>query len=235
MIKSPKFKLYARFFSDPTFHDDALMFNSMEEAKNIFQYARGLFLSSHGIHSSSDPAELNTSLFATVMSRYSFALQAFKESNSQYFTPKEEIAMAVLQLNVLSSYLAIYIGFSPPDKKARWEDFMPQINEMIELSQRILSSTSSSDSGGSTIFFCLDMGIVMPLYTLASQCEDSTIRRKAIALLRSTSRQEGPWNSVLVADAVERIMEFGETVWDQQIAPIPRIGHAYLVMSLSSG
>ena len=38
------------------------------------------------------------------------------------------------------------------------------------------------------------------------------IRRKAIALLRSTSRQEGLWNSFLIAKAAERIMEIEESV-----------------------
>jgi hypothetical protein len=151
-------------------------------------------------------------LFETLTSKYFVALQAYIHSKSPYFTPMEDIAMAVLQLHVLGSYLSIYIEHSPPDKKASWKDFMPQINEMLELGNKVLSSTSPGNNRGPTTFFCLDMGIVLPLYTLASQCGDPTIRRKVIVLLRSTARQEAFCNSFLVAGAIERIMETEENV-----------------------
>jgi hypothetical protein len=165
--------------------------------------------------SSVDPqafAEPDTSLFETLMSKYTLALHAYINSNSPYFTPMEDIAMAVLQLHVLSSYLSIYIEHSPPDKKASWKDFMSEVNEMLELSEKVLSSTSPGNNRGPTTFFCLDMGVVLPLYTLASQCGDTTIRRKVVTLLRSTGRQEGFWNSFFVADAIERIMEVENNV-----------------------
>ena len=218
MIGSYKFKLYERFFSNPTFDDVPLTFNSIEEAKNIFEYGRGLFISSQAAQLPSNPANSpatakpDTSLFATLMSKYSLALQAFVKSKSPFFTPEEDIAIAVLQLHVLSSYLSVYIEQSPLDKKVSWENFMPQIEEMVELGEKVLSSTSPGNNRGPTTFFCLDMGIVFPLYTLACQCKEPTIRRKAIALLRSTSRQEGFWNSFDVAKAAEWIMEIEESV-----------------------
>lgn len=91
---------------------------------------------------------------------------------------------------------------------------MPQIKEMIELAEKITSATSpgnNRNNRGPATNFCLDMGVVMPLYILASQCGDSMIRRKAIALLHSISRQEGPWNSFFAAKAAERIMEIEES------------------------
>ncbi|KIN08994.1 hypothetical protein OIDMADRAFT_109168 [Oidiodendron maius Zn] len=210
-----KFKFHERLFSD----DVPLTFNSVEDAKVIFEYCRAMFISSHAalqLSSSSVDlpafAEPDTGLFETLMSKYSLALQAYIKSKSPYFTPVEDIAMAVLQLHVLGSYLSIYIEHSPPDKKANWKDFMPQVNEMLELSEKVLSSTSPGNNRGPTTFFCLDMGIVLPLYTLASQCGDPTIRRKVITLLRSTARQEAFWNSFLVANAIERIMEAEENV-----------------------
>ncbi len=197
--------------------DDApLTFDSVEEAKSVFEYGRGLFISTHTAQTSSDSAHShadiipNISIFEALMSRYSFALQAFVKSKSPSFTPRERIAVAVLKLNLLSSYLSVYIELSPPDKKASWKNYMPQFEEMLDLAEKVLSFISTTDDRGPTTFFCLDMGIVSPLYTLASQCGDPTIRRKAITLLRSTSRQEGLWNSFFVAKAIERIMDIEE-------------------------
>lgn len=213
IIGPNKFNLHERLFSE----DVPLTFNSVEDAKIIFEYGRAILISSHASPQLSshlvDPlavTEWDINLFEALRSKYSPALQAYINSKSPYFTPMEDIAMAVLQLHVLGSYLSIYIEHSPPDRKFSWRDFMPQINEMVELADKVLASTSPGNNRDPTTSFCLDMGIVLPLYTLASQCGDPTIRRKVIALLRSTARQEAFCNSFLVAGAIEKIMETEE-------------------------
>lgn len=51
--------------------------------------------------------------------------------------------------------------------------------------------------------FSLDTGIVLPLYFVATKCRYPTIRRKSIALLKSTPRQEGVLNSMLTGRVAE--------------------------------
>jgi len=101
----------------------------------------------------------------------------------------------------------------PPNQRPDSDRFLPQFEQLIALGEKVISSTfSSNDHGGQTTSFCLDMGIIIPLYYVAWQCPDPTIRRKAITLLRSTSRQEGLLNSLLLAKAAERIMEIEESI-----------------------
>jgi len=50
----------------------------------------------------------------------------------------------------------------------------------------------------------------MPLYGVASRCRHPKIRRKAIAILRSSSRHEGVWNAILTAKVAERVMQIEE-------------------------
>ncbi|CCD46839.1 hypothetical protein BofuT4_P115450.1 [Botrytis cinerea T4] len=59
------------------------------------------------------------------------------------------------------------------------------------------------------------MGVIIPLYNLARHCKDPIIRRQIISLLRSFKRQEGLWNSLLVANALDRIVEIEESVWSE--------------------
>ncbi|GAB1314165.1 Aspercryptin biosynthesis cluster-specific transcription regulator atnN [Madurella fahalii] len=47
--------------------------------------------------------------------------------------------------------------------------------------------------------FSADLGIVPPLYVVATKCRDPRIRRQAIQLLRSSARREGMWDSELTA------------------------------------
>jgi hypothetical protein len=213
-----KFKIYKSYFSGTTLDDIPFSFSSIEEAKNIFEYGRYIFTSSPAAESSCDPVhaaaavEAQMGYFTTLLSKFSRALQAFIDSKSPSFTPKEDIAISVLQLHVLSTYVSFNVERLPPNNRSRWDEFMPQIKEMVALGEKIVSYTSPDDvHGGQATSFCLDMGFIIPLYNVASQCRDPIIRRKIIALLRSTSRQEGLWNSFLIAKAAERIMEIEES------------------------
>ena len=217
MIGAYDFKIYESSVSGMKYDGDRLSFYTIEQAKNIFEYGHCLHTTSLAAQQSGNPVHFPANIeahkedFATLLSKFSLALQAFVNSNSPSFTPKEEIAIAILQLHTLSNYVLLRLGQLPPTRSS-WDTFMPQFEEMLILAEKIVSSTSSSnDHGSKTITFCSDMGFIIPLYNMIMQCRDPMIRRKAIALLRSTSRQEGLWNSLLIAKAAERIIEIEES------------------------
>jgi hypothetical protein len=208
------------------------VFSSIEEAKNIFEYGRSLFFSIDVAQLLRDPTDLPAIIEAqishvtTLLSKFSLALQTFIESQSASFTPKEEIAIAVLQLHLLDTHVTFHVEHLPPSYRSSWDEFIPQMNEMLALSEKIVSHTSSGNGyAGQATSFCLDLGYIIPLHTVASRCQDPAIRRKAIELLRATPRQEGLWNSLLIAKADERMMEIEESMawgmddpvdgWDQ--------------------
>ncbi len=59
--------------------------------------------------------------------------------------------------------------------------------------------------------FSLALGIVPTLFLIASRASDTTLREKALFLLRACNRREGLWDSKLAAKLVERIIELRET------------------------
>jgi hypothetical protein len=185
----------------------------------MFEYGRCLFISNRAAQQSSDnvplPASVETQAgqFPNLLWKFSLALQAFVKLRSPNFTPKDEIAMAVLQLHVQGTYLSMHLEQQPPENQRHWEEFLPHMEEMLARSEKIISSISSDNNQrGLRTSFCSDMGYIIPLYTLFTQCHSLTIRRRVIALLRSAARQEGLWNSLLVAKAAERIMEIEESM-----------------------
>lgn len=151
--------------------------------------------------------------FANLSSRYTLALEEFIKTKGSSFTPKEKVALDVLQLHILNAKSILYFETLPLDTQAaRCDGILPLVRELLDLGEKIISFTSTSNAYGSkTTSFCLDMGYIIPIYTVASQCQDPILRRRAIALLRSAPRQEGIWNSVLVAKAAERITELEES------------------------
>jgi hypothetical protein len=193
-------------------------FSSIMEAKYVFNYGYGLFRSSDDDQLLCDPEGAHAALDAridhleTLLSSFSLALQALIESTGSSFTPKDDIAVAVLQLHVLNALVSSHVKQQPLNDPSFWNKFLPQFKEMILLGEKIVSTALPENShGGQTPLFCFDLGIVIPVYNVASLCQDPIIRRKAIVLLRSTPRQEGLWNSLLVANAAERIIEIEES------------------------
>ena len=58
--------------------------------------------------------------------------------------------------------------------------------------------------------FALDLGIVPPLFVVATKCRDRKLRREAIRLLMSSPRREGMWDSILCSKVATWIMEIEE-------------------------
>ncbi|EPE30836.1 Zn2/Cys6 DNA-binding protein [Glarea lozoyensis ATCC 20868] len=58
--------------------------------------------------------------------------------------------------------------------------------------------------------FALDLGIVPPLFVVATKCRDRKLRRDAIKLLLNSPRREGMWDSILSGRVGQWIMEIEE-------------------------
>ncbi|UNI18989.1 hypothetical protein JDV02_005214 [Purpureocillium takamizusanense] len=65
--------------------------------------------------------------------------------------------------------------------------------------------------------FSADMGIVPPLFVVATKCREPRVRRQAILLLRSSARREGMWDSELAANIGQWVMEVEE--FDEMMPP----------------
>jgi hypothetical protein len=153
------------------------------------------------------------SYIESVIANFSDALEEFAKCKEGSLTITQEISIAVLQLHTLYVYVLFHLKHASHPPKSQRAALLPQMKEIVRIGNRIISF-SNNDTVGSTRLpsFCLDIGFVIPLYTVASQTSCHSLRREAIALLRSVRRQEGLWNSMLVADAAQRIMEIEETL-----------------------
>lgn len=211
------FKTYEHYFSRNMKSDAPFAFSSIEEAKKIFEYGRYLFLDSHGTQSPHDAVDSSGSMHghiaycAELLTKFSHDLHVYAKTKGSLLTPQEDVAVAALQLHVLNTFVSFYVEHLPPAYRPHKNELLSQMREMVLLGEKIISSISNNQSfEDQTTSFCLDMGWIIPLYTVASQCQDATIRRGAIDLIRSTPRQEGLWNNLVIAKAAERIMEIEE-------------------------
>lgn len=72
-----------------------------------------------------------------------------------------------------------------------------------------------SSSPSITFHFGFSLGLISPLFLIATRCRDPTTRKEAVAVLRSMHRSEGCWDScsaALIAKHVINVEERGLTV-----------------------
>ncbi|KAH8891327.1 hypothetical protein GQ53DRAFT_153580 [Thozetella sp. PMI_491] len=140
-------------------------------------------------------------------------------------TSQEKTAIAALKMGQIMSQVLFLMTFS--DSEAVFDNFTPQFKAIIDLALEVVGDEErraaakrcpdpqfcehryghAPDIFGGHEYaahhikasFSADLGIVPPLYVVATKCRNPVIRRQAIQLLRSSSRREGMWDSELAA------------------------------------
>jgi len=138
---------------------------------------------------------------------------------------QEKAAIAVLKMSQIMSKILFLMTFS--DSEMHFDNFTPYFKGIVDLAlevvgdeERRAAARRCPESGfcrhqdrcQPDIFggheyaarhikpsFSADLGIVPPLYVVATKCREPHIRRQAIQLLRSSARREGMWDSELTA------------------------------------
>src|ERR1700750_2571706 len=105
VVDIDNFKLHENLLSGATDDNIDLSFPNIEEAKNIFEYGRCLFIQSHGAQQSCNPVdslaafEAHINRCTNLLSKFSLELQRFLELKGPFLTQKEDIAISVLRLH----------------------------------------------------------------------------------------------------------------------------------------
>ena len=114
-------------------------------------------------------------------------------------------------------FLAGNIMLSVPEgaRETTFDPFLPLFQNIVsEVSHLVSSPPPAKSHTELQRHFSNDLGIIPALYLTGTKCRDPGVRRKAQALLASSQRREGVWNSLLAAKVVERVIaiEEGETI-----------------------
>ncbi|KAG6356814.1 hypothetical protein INS49_014688 [Diaporthe citri] len=165
---------------------------------------------------------------------------AFEHILSSRFSPgvssQEKAAIAVLKMFQIMGQVLFLMTFS--DSEQHFDVFQPQFKTIVDLGLEVVGdeerraaekrcpdprrchhhdSQEPDIFGGQTYManhikpsFSADLGIVPPLYVVATKCRSPLLRRQAIQLLRSSSRREGMWDSELTARIGTWIMNIEE-------------------------
>ncbi|KAI0396853.1 hypothetical protein F5Y17DRAFT_455684 [Xylariaceae sp. FL0594] len=139
-------------------------------------------------------------------------------------TTQEKTAIAVLKMNQIMGRILFNMTFS--DNELEFDRFLPFFQDIVNLALEVIGDEErraaakrcpnpeycQHRSAHPDIFgggeytarhikpsFSADLGIVPPLFVVATKCREPRIRRQAIQLLQTSSRREGMWDSELCA------------------------------------
>lgn len=142
-----------------------------------------------------------------ILGQWSSVFDAFLKTHGRSLAESDKKGVAMLRIQHEIGFMSIQLGRTYFEDQTLWDQFLALFNRIISLASEILDYDSKSRRYPT---FSLDMGIVGPLYEVASRCRDPVLRRKAISLLKSRCMQEGVWNSILTAKVAERLVEIEE-------------------------
>ncbi|KAJ8122491.1 hypothetical protein O1611_g9826 [Lasiodiplodia mahajangana] len=136
---------------------------------------------------------------------------------------QEKTAIAVLKMNQIMGRILFNMTFS--DSESEFDQFLPYFREIVNLAMEVIGDEErraaakrcpnpefcQHQAAHTDIFggeytarhikpsFSADLGIVPPLFVVATKCRDRITRKQAIQLLLTSSRREGMWDSELCA------------------------------------
>lgn len=165
--------------------------------------------------------------------RWCTAFSRLEESRGHSLVSREQLGFKLIKVHRL--HFTIYYEYAKASELAlyknetstfSWDDYNDLFEEIVSLVGEVIKTTSgdriplSGHSPGSfgsvkqdsaiQPLFCLENGILLPLYEVSTMCRDPVIRRRAVNILRLAPRQEGVYNSHLLAMAAEKAIEIEE-------------------------
>ena len=135
-------------------------------------------------------------------------LDILLSNRTSTMTSRELCAAIVLQIHHQINFIRLSTSLIPQEAFPH-NAFQLEYSRIISLAESIIAAFTSFQSG-QIPQMSIDMGIIQPLYLTACKCRDLSLRRRAVALIRSAGR-EGIWNGQIAAIAAERVIAVEES------------------------
>ena len=131
--------------------------------------------------------------------RWSSALQPLFDKARPGQETGHDITPLLLRIYALA--IRIIVRGTVFTEECSYDAFLPDFREIVTLARRISRANSPQPT------FRLDLGIVTPLFIVLLRCRQRSLRREAIAILESSTTQDGSWDPQATAKVGAWIME----------------------------
>jgi hypothetical protein len=144
----------------------------------------------------------------TLLSQWSVLFSAFMRSSGTCLGLADQQRARVLEIQYRAATILFDTGMSP--QETAFDALNSEFDSIVTLTSSLVEDNKDSGASEKAGHFTFDMALVPPLYLTATRCRDPLIRRRALSILWATSRQEGIWNSDMLAKIAERLISIEE-------------------------
>ncbi|MCJ1238414.1 hypothetical protein MMC14_006403 [Varicellaria rhodocarpa] len=140
--------------------------------------------------------------------QWMLSFNSFVTDQKARLSTNEQKATILLEMQqITASVLASVSIFS---RETIFDSFEHSFSQITTLASRLISNQDEIPQDPQSLCPTFDMGILPPLYFVASRCRHPSIRRRALHLLRKGPSQEGIWHSMMLSNIAERIINIEE-------------------------
>jgi hypothetical protein len=100
---------------------------------------------------------------------------------------------------MIQSYCAlISLGAAFVNNEMIYEEYREEFRKMVFLAKEVLERAEAARVGGARVF-SFSIGVITSLYFVVNICRDRAVRREVLELCGKYPRQDGAWDSAMVA------------------------------------
>lgn len=185
-----------------------LAFVSLEEARNSFDYHWNSCV--RVLHDIGDPpsreklveCQGDRDKYMAIFHAWEHAFETFLQNSVYTLDKNVRSGVRVLQMMQVHAFTSLDSYKYDVNDQTIFDNYVPFHQRQVELAEAIVE-----DNHNSCPVFCLEMNFVAPLYAVAHKCRDPIIRRRAVAVLASSPRQEGIWESIITSRVAQRLID----------------------------
>lgn len=192
-------------------------FNSIEEARNSYNDCMSSIIheskcrsltESENSPNGDDIAEMHM-INEFELQKWSETFEEFRAREEKNMTELERRNCIVIELQSIAVHIWALATSFPSEME--FDSWMPKFQKLVDLGSFLVTTKHLLVAPGQIPYYPkIDIGLILPMFLVASRCRDPKLRREAIEVIRNGPRQEGVWNGAILASVAERIIEIEE-------------------------
>ncbi|MCJ1265327.1 hypothetical protein MMC22_005203 [Lobaria immixta] len=192
-------------------------FSGLGEARNTFYSLMSLIIDfcwvqvpdfeKCEVQSEKQAAFVRKAFYASLLEQWQSGFDGFLSQLGTSMDSKGFSGAILLQIH--HTTLATLLDHSLTVLQCNFDRFLPQFQKIVSLAKTLIEATEETGSSPGKIPLWVDMGIVAPLFYVATRCRDPFLRREAARLI-SSPRREGPWDAQAAATIAKRVIAIEE-------------------------
>lgn len=138
-------------------------------------------------------------------------LEAYFATSEPTLPPWEAKSLLGLRLQIRIAIIMLKMSIDHKPETC-YDGFKPEFDDMITRVEKLFGTLALVDARPldvETTDFCMELGLIHPLFFIATKCRDWNLRRRAVAQLRKAGK-EGVWEGPIMAVLATKLMKLEE-------------------------